>query len=139
MRRRPPRSTLDRSSAASDVYKRQDYHRGISVDPNPSIPASVAQEIALRGVRPHDGVLTPDEPKLMVLPVPVSETSVGYQLVWQVRVRTEEPLGVWITSVDAHSGEIVWRYNHVCFVNYAGTTSGPVSYTHLKPPKSGLE
>ena len=24
MRRRPPRSTLDRSSAASDVYKRQD-------------------------------------------------------------------------------------------------------------------
>src|SRR5678816_4620557 len=25
MIRRPPRSTLDRSSAASDVYKRQDY------------------------------------------------------------------------------------------------------------------
>ena len=29
MIRRPPRSTLDRSSAASDVYKRQ--HRGITV------------------------------------------------------------------------------------------------------------
>src|SRR5678815_3423787 len=29
MIRRPPRSTLDRSSAASDVYKRQDYN-GIS-------------------------------------------------------------------------------------------------------------
>ena len=27
MIRRPPRSTLDRSSAASDVYKRQDYFR----------------------------------------------------------------------------------------------------------------
>src|SRR5678816_4892954 len=26
MIRRPPRSTLDRSSAASDVYKRQDHH-----------------------------------------------------------------------------------------------------------------
>src|SRR5678815_252412 len=26
MIRRPPRSTLDRSSAASDVYKRQDVH-----------------------------------------------------------------------------------------------------------------
>mgnify|MGYP003381501969 CR=1 FL=1 len=26
MIRRPPRSTLDRSSAASDVYKRQDIH-----------------------------------------------------------------------------------------------------------------
>src|SRR5678816_2546815 len=29
MIRRPPRSTLDRSSAASDVYKRQDYQRGL--------------------------------------------------------------------------------------------------------------
>ena len=28
MIRRPPRSTLDRSSAASDVYKRQRRHRG---------------------------------------------------------------------------------------------------------------
>ena len=27
MIRRPPRSTLDRSSAASDVYKRQRFHR----------------------------------------------------------------------------------------------------------------
>ena len=27
MIRRPPRSTLDRSSAASDVYKRQELHR----------------------------------------------------------------------------------------------------------------
>src|SRR5678816_1791424 len=27
MKRRPPRSTLDRSSAASDVYKRQDFKR----------------------------------------------------------------------------------------------------------------
>ena len=30
MIRRPPRSTLDRSSAASDVYKRQDTH-GVTV------------------------------------------------------------------------------------------------------------
>ena len=28
MIRRPPRSTLDRSSAASDVYKRQEYDQG---------------------------------------------------------------------------------------------------------------
>ena len=30
MIRRPPRSTLDRSSAASDVYKRQDKHLSLS-------------------------------------------------------------------------------------------------------------
>src|SRR5678815_1104201 len=33
MIRRPPRSTLDRSSAASDVYKRQDYDVLISTMP----------------------------------------------------------------------------------------------------------
>ena len=32
MRRRPPRSTLDRSSAASDVYKRQGYRLGDVAD-----------------------------------------------------------------------------------------------------------
>src|SRR5678815_2142407 len=32
MIRRPPRSTLDRSSAASDVYKRQVYRGGLSYD-----------------------------------------------------------------------------------------------------------
>ena len=46
----------------------------------------------------------------------VSETQVDYRLVWQVKVRTAEPLGIWVTLVDAHSGEIVWRYNDVDFV-----------------------
>ena len=32
MIRRPPRSTLDRSSAASDVYKRQDFDPGLFAD-----------------------------------------------------------------------------------------------------------
>ena len=35
MLRRPPRSTLDRSSAASDVYKRQAYHHIINIS-NPT-------------------------------------------------------------------------------------------------------
>src|SRR5678809_411362 len=33
MIRRPPRSTLDRSSAASDVYKRQLYEKSLRIDP----------------------------------------------------------------------------------------------------------
>ena len=33
MVRRPPRSTLDRSSAASDVYKRQAIARALAMDP----------------------------------------------------------------------------------------------------------
>ena len=33
MIRRPPRSTLDRSSAASDVYKRQDINKAVELKP----------------------------------------------------------------------------------------------------------
>ena len=54
MIRRPPRSTLDRSSAASDVYKRQD------VDLVRPVDAPVEEERELVGVvelpgRPHVG------------------------------------------------------------------------------------
>ncbi len=103
-----------------------DYYDGITVNPNPSIPANVAIDIAQRSLAPAQSEVTSFEPKLMVLPVPVSETSVDYRLVWQVKVRTEEPLGIWVTSVDAQSGEIVWRYNDICFVDYVGTTHGLV-------------
>mgnify|MGYP003376629468 CR=1 FL=1 len=37
MIRRPPRSTLDRSSAASDVYKRQQKYRNVEGDPRVTI------------------------------------------------------------------------------------------------------
>ena len=48
MIRRPPRSTLDRSSAASDVYKRQEH--GLCLDPR----------AAARGAdRLYDGLAVP--------------------------------------------------------------------------------
>ena len=50
MIRRPPRSTLDRSSAASDVYKRQ----GVSVDSAAVIEVTVAS--AVGGITTGDSV-----------------------------------------------------------------------------------
>jgi Zn-dependent metalloprotease len=103
-----------------------DYYDGIAVNPSPSIPAGAALDIARRSLSPATTTVEPTEPKLMVLPVPLSETMVDFRLVWQVRIRTEEPVGIWVTSVDAHTGEIVWRYNDVSFVNFTGTTHGLV-------------
>lgn len=103
-----------------------DYYDGITLNSSPSIPATAAIDIARRALLPTESVATSFEPKLMVLPVPQSETSVDFRLVWQVKVRTEEPVGIWVTSVDAHSGDIVWRYNDVCFVDYTGTTTGRI-------------
>jgi Zn-dependent metalloprotease len=103
-----------------------DYYDGITLNPSPSIPANAAIDLARRALLPTESEVTSFEPKLMVLPVPQSETLVDFRLVWQVKVRTEDPVGIWVTSVDAHSGEIVWRYNDISFVNYTGTTHGLV-------------
>jgi Zn-dependent metalloprotease len=79
----------------------------------PRVPLAVAREAAKRGLdydpaqdRVEDGT------GLWIKPY---ETSVGvdYRLVWDVRVRTAHPPGNWITLVDAHSGEILERRNHV--------------------------
>src|SRR5678816_2018913 len=43
MIRRPPRSTLDRSSAASDVYKRQLTHRSIAIPDSSTIEITVSR------------------------------------------------------------------------------------------------
>ena len=55
MIRRPPRSTLDRSSAASDVYKRQDEEQGAG-----DIRADLFQELLMADLVVAD--LTLDNP-----------------------------------------------------------------------------
>src|SRR5678815_3696824 len=50
MIRRPPRSTLDRSSAASDVYKRQPHRRCIQVGEVELLTNIVHPQVTLLGV-----------------------------------------------------------------------------------------
>jgi hypothetical protein len=103
------------------------YYPGITVDPSPSIPASVAEEIARRALPIQEAADSVEGgSRLLVLPVPLHETEVEHHLVWQVRVRTQEPLGVWVTHVDAHTGQVVWRYNDIQFADFVGTTQGMI-------------
>ena len=52
MIRRPPRSTLDRSSAASDVYKRQGLVGGLGLAPGANIGEKGATFEAVHGSAP---------------------------------------------------------------------------------------
>ena len=61
MIRRPPRSTLDRSSAASDVYKRQGQRRQIEALHEPDLLAAQADQ--------HEGTL-----RVITQLIPVSYT-----------------------------------------------------------------
>lgn len=103
------------------------YYQDISVDWTPTLSADRAKEIARNSVP-----FQPDRDsvevaaKLLVLPVPVSETGVDHHLVWEVRVHIQEPIAVWITDVDAHSGQILQRTNGVSFVDYQGNDVGQV-------------
>src|SRR5678809_326500 len=54
MIRRPPRSTLDRSSAASDVYKRQAEHLALREDDEGSLVEDLAAEVVLAEVVGRD-------------------------------------------------------------------------------------
>ncbi len=93
-----------------------DYFDDIELDANPSIAAGTATAIAT-----GDLTFNPDKdrvegnPELLILPVPVSYEEAEHHLVWRITVRTDNPLGRWVTHVDAHSGEILWRYNDIHF------------------------
>jgi len=127
-----------------------DCHDDIDLDPAPSLTAAEAAAIATADL-PFDPATDSidGEPELMVLPYPVSETKVEHRLVWRLRVRTDNPLGIWVTSVDAHDGAILWRTNDIHFAHgggseaevqrgsyCSGTSAVPVP--HLRVIVSGL-
>ncbi len=99
-----------------------DYYRDIDLSTTPSLPAGTAVAIAT-GDLPFDPATDRIEtqPELLILPVALGEAEVEHHLVWRLKVRTAQPLGAWVTHVDAHSGEILWRYNDIHF-DFAGGT-----------------
>lgn len=103
------------------------YYPGIAVDPVPTLSADEAGKIAWDALPcdPATDTIAP-ESQLLILPVPLSETEVEHHLVWRVRVNTQQPRGIWVTHVDAHDGEIVWRYNGISFADFSGDVDGPI-------------
>jgi len=106
-----------------------DFHRDIDVNPRPFLSAAQATDIAKNDLPFNISTDRIDgEVELLVLPVPYSADDVGFHLVWRVRVRTEDPLGIWVSHVDAHTGEIVWRYNDIHFLEYYGDATSEVQF-----------
>jgi hypothetical protein len=90
------------------------FYGDIDVSPVPLVTAVQAEGIAL-GALPFNPAT--DEilavPELLVLPVARTNGGADYHLVWQSTIGTADPYGAWITSVDAHTGQIVSRVNDV--------------------------
>ncbi len=90
----------------------------ISLNSRPSLDAEAAKAIAVADL-PPTRPSGDTAPELIVLPVPRSDFRTDFRLVWRLRLRTDDPVGDWVNHVDAHSGEIVWRYNDTHFA-YGG-------------------
>ena len=111
MIRRPPRSTLDRSSAASDVYKRQMF--------------SLLAILGLMKRRLHHSwVITHSmrDVRAARLKICMSTTVYGFST-----ARQPEEVRVLFCFMKGHSGTGCRR-----------STATPVSYTHLTLPQSDL-
>lgn len=128
------------------------FYRDIDLDPHPALSAGAAADAAIRDLpyQPELGDRYVVEPALLVLPVATSGNTVEHHLVYRVRVDTAQPLGEWVTHVDAHSGDVIWRYNNVHFdfmgsatnivqpESYcAGQQTDPASYLNLNVSGAG--
>lgn len=103
-----------------------DFYQDINLDTKPSLDRAMAEVIAREGVPFNPGTDSiKGDSELMILPVPVSASEVKHHLVYRIRVRTDDPLGEWVTHVDAHDGKILWRYNDIHF-DHSGTTTSIV-------------
>jgi hypothetical protein len=96
----------------------------INVSPVPALTQAAAEQAAAQALPFQSATDWIEEgTQLLVLPVSLSASDVDYHLVWRVRVHTEDPYGIWVTHVDAHTGAIIWRYNDVHFTNFTGNAT----------------
>ncbi|MGH9942398.1 MAG: M36 family metallopeptidase [Pyrinomonadaceae bacterium] len=77
-----------------------------------AIPDSITQMLrpALDGLARQCAVLDNYEPQLGIYP-----TADGYKLVWKVAKFSTNPFGLYLVSLDAHTGEVIARKDFVNF------------------------
>jgi Zn-dependent metalloprotease len=94
-----------------------------------ALPESVMSLLrpALAGLAKQVAVLDQYQPTLGVYP-----TVDGYKLVWKVARFSENPFGLYLVSIDAHTGETIARKD---FVNFQQAPETPLPFTADIYPK----
>ncbi len=98
-----------------------DFYRDIQLSTSPSVSASDASRAAVSGLKFNpatDKVVVQNQ--LAVLPIR-SGATVEYHLVYQANVETRQPVGNYITFVDAQTGRVLWRHNRVRYATFSGS------------------
>jgi len=105
-----------------------DAYPGIDISTAPALSESQALGIAKGDIGFIEGFDSVDFAELMILPVESGEGDVAYRLAYRFDLRVDDPFGIWATWVDAGTGEILWRENHIRFADYTGHVQGDVEW-----------
>jgi hypothetical protein len=94
-----------------------------------ALPESITSLLrpALAGLAKQVAILDQYQPMLGVYP-----TADGYKLVWKVAKFSENPFGLYLVSIDAHTGETIARKD---FVNFQQAPETPLPFTADIYPK----
>jgi len=99
--------------------------------------ATITSEVAVEAARNQGpaplAIHTDISARLVLLPVQRGSSDMRYRLVWETRSTTESPVGIWVSMVDANSGDLVAFWNEVRFLK--GNVS---ALHHERNPSSEL-
>ena len=113
-----------------------DIRTDIALDVTPRFDAAAVRLAAREGLDIDDAI---DEivggEDLYVLPLEHADRT-EYRLVRRVEVMQSNPPHRWVTYVDAHTAEVVWRFDRVRYGQVSGSVSSSV---HLVLPTDPLE
>lgn len=123
-----------RLSASGNVMMfGSDFHPEIQVDTAPSFSSQAAFAAATRGMQVTE-VIPPEATASQLYIVPIeNEDRLDYHLAYRFETVTSNPFGRFVTYVDAHSGEVLWRFNRVRY-SVTGNVSGAVHRNNATDP-----
>jgi len=105
-----------------------DAYPGIAISTNPNLTENLALGVAKLDIGFDESSDVVEYTNLVILPVEVGETEMEYRLAYRFDLTVADPFGIWATWVDANTGEILWRENHIRFADFTGHVQGDVEW-----------
>ena len=106
-----------------------DFHPRLDLPTVPALGAAEAAAVAGSDLGFRDDRDTVEEAVLQVVPIETSGR-ISYRLAWAVKLRIEDPVGLWETLVDASTGGILRLENLIRFFDVQGNVDADVYDPH---------
>lgn len=105
-----------------------DIYPNVDISTTPALGEPEALSIAKGDLEFREGLDKVNYHELLILPIEVGEEGLEYRLAYRFDLKTDEPLGLWATWVDAQKGDILWRENHIRFTDFTGHSQGNIEW-----------